>query len=66
MQVALAPSQLHVISSALINIGSGLLLAVFTVNNPLILTESAILAILCFRLAFKIEAILEEYYDRFN
>jgi len=58
--VYLNRAQLKVISGVLINIGSGLLLVLLTSYNPVRLTLSYSLAILCFKVAILIEERLEE------
>lgn len=57
----LRKSHLAVLSSALINIGSGLFLALFTIKDPSVLTGLLIFAILCFRIAVDIEEVLDNY-----
>lgn len=52
-------SRLRVTSSALVNIGSAFLLSPFTTRDPSVLTGSAIVAILCFRIAEDIEETLD-------
>jgi len=55
--IELRKSHLRVITGALINVGSGLLLSIFTIRDPGVLTAVMIFAILSFRLASDLEEV---------